>query len=120
MPLTILQHLSTTQPTIESYVLIRELRLFLALDQGASPPEVKVRIWLGNVLGHLPYSYELSHHVQTPIQAGPYYPNGNYYQSELDAIDGAMNALTSFITQAVNQGHVATPTNNWMIPNPDF
>lgn len=119
MPHTILQHLLTKYPTIESLVLIREVKLFLAVGQSTPPPEVKIRIWLGNIPEHLPYSFELSHYVKTPIQMAPYIAGG-HFQSELDAIDGALKALTSFYVQALNQGHAPTPSNNWMVPNSYF
>ena len=119
MPHTILKHISTTHPTIESLVLIREIKLFLAVGQSTPPPEVKVRIWLGTIPKPLPYSFELSHYVKTPIQAGPYI-TGDNFQSELDAIDGALKALTSFYIKALDKGHAPTSSDNWMVPNSHF
>ena len=119
MPHTILSHISAQHPTIENYVLIRELKLFLALGQEA-PPEVNVRIWQSRVAVGLPYSYELSHYVHTPMQADPYIPGYKFYQSELDAIDAALMALTTHITEAISRGLKTTPTNNWVVLNPRY
>jgi hypothetical protein len=119
MTIHLLQHLSEKFPEFESSVLVRELKFFLDLGQGCAP-EVKVRIW--NKLFHDDpvFIYELSHFVHTPTQFGPYEPGEIRFQTELDAIEGALSALTKFIAEAVQQELRTTSQNNWMVKNKGF
>ena len=118
MPHQALKQVSSNSHVLESYVLLRELKLFLDVGHDSYHPQVKIRIWLGSAPKHLPYSFELSHHVHTPKQAGPYYPSGVHFESESSAIDGAIRALTSFLTGAISEG--AEPSDDWLVPNEYF
>ncbi|WP_160286840.1 hypothetical protein [Pseudomonas knackmussii] len=101
----------------ESYVLIREIKTFVETGSHFSP-EVGIKIWKSNVLSGHPYHYELSHHVHTPTQAGPYYPSRTAAETETQAIDMAIDAFTSFLVSAIQAGH--QPSEAWLVPNEDY
>lgn len=101
----------------ESYVLVREIRAFLDTGAGGFSPDVKIKVWQSNVLDE-PYHFTTSHHVQTPTQAGPYYPSRTCAPTEEVAISMALDSLVSFIVGAISAGH--EPSESWLIPNDGF
>ncbi len=118
MPNEIVKQLSEHRHVLEGYVLLRELKLFLDVGHDHYHPEVKIRIWLGTAPSHLPYSFELSHNAHTPKQAAPYYPSRVNFDSEEEAIDSAISALTSFLVGAISAGE--EPSDDWLVPNEYF
>jgi hypothetical protein len=115
MPHQALQHISKIRHITEGYVLLRELKLYLDVGHESYHPNVKVRIWVGTVPRDLSFSFELSHHVKTPKQTGPYHPSRVNFASEEEAIDAAITALTSFLIEAIREG--AEPSDDWLVPN---
>ena len=118
MPHQTLEYLANNRHIIEGYVLLRELNIYLDVGHDLYNPNVKIRIWLGTAPKDLPISFELSHHVKTPKQAGPYYPSRINFGSEEEAIDAAITAITSFMTSAISAG--SEPSDDWLVPNERF
>ena len=102
----------------ESYVLLRELKVLLNVGAEFFHPSIKIKVYRSNVIQGQPYHYEVSHHVHTPSQAGPYYPSRTCAESETGAIRQAINNTTSFIKIAIGEGK--KPSENWLVPNEDF
>lgn len=115
---TVLQELDRNREVTEAYVLLRELRLFLDVGHDCFHPELVVKIYKSTALEQHPYHFRVSHNVQTPQQAGPYYPSRTCFESEEEAIDQAISTTTSFITSAIEAGH--EPSESWLIRNELF
>ena len=118
MPHQALEQISKNSYVMEGYVLLRELKLYLDVGHDSYHPNAKVRIWLGTAPRDFPFSFELSHHVKTPKQAGPYHPSCVNFASEKEAIDAAISALTSFLTGPIRDG--VEPSDDWLVPNERF
>ena len=114
----ILSHLNSNQAVLESYVLRNELRIILKSGVDYFNPTIKVRIWYGPDANHLPYSFELSHHVKTPKQQAPYHPSRVSFDTESEAIDAAVSATITFIESAIQAGN--EPSGDWLVRNEDF
>lgn len=118
MPNHVLKCVEENRRAIEGYVLLREIKVFLEVGHDHYHPRAKIRIWLGTAPEQYPYSFELSHHVHTPQQAGPYHPSRVNFESEEEAINSAITALTSFLVGAISAGE--EPADDWLVPNEDF
>jgi hypothetical protein len=103
---------------VESYVLVRELKIFLNVTVEYFHPKIRIKIWKSNVNSKEPYHFTLSHHVRTPTQAGPYYPSITQAATESEAIHSAISATTTFLVNAIDGGH--KPSDDWLVPNDDF
>jgi hypothetical protein len=102
----------------ESYVLLRELKVILDVDQDIFHPAVRVKIYRSNVITGQPYHFEVSHHVHTPSQAGPYLPSRTFSESESGAIRQAISTTVSFLKVAIREGH--EPRESWLVKNENF
>lgn len=116
-PQEICDYLQRHPSIAESYVLIRQVKVFIETGT-AFMPELGIKIWKSNVLPRDPYHFELSHHVHTPTQATPYYPSRTGAETEIQAINMAIDAFTSFLITAIEAGH--TPVDEWLVPNEDY
>ncbi|WP_339524232.1 hypothetical protein [Pseudomonas sp. EL_65y_Pfl2_R96] len=117
-PNQIVDFLADIENIAESYVLVREVRLFLEVGHDFWNPEIRIKIWLGDSPSDEPYFYTLSHNVHTPTQAGPYRPSRTCAATEEEALRDAISATRSFLVGAIQQGH--EPQDSWMIPNSDY
>lgn len=110
--------LDSHQYIVESYVLIRELKIYLNVGADHFNPRIRIKIWKSSVSSREPYHFTVSHHVHTPIQADPYYPSITQASTEAEAIQQAISSTTTFLVGAINTGH--EPSENWLIPNENF
>ncbi|WP_019594130.1 hypothetical protein [Thioalkalivibrio sp. ALM2T] len=92
----LLEELKENSEISESYVLAREIRLFLNVRAGHFSPELRVKVYKSTVLQQYPYHFRISHHAQTPHQAGPYYPSCTWFETEEAAIEKAIFSTTRF------------------------
>lgn len=102
----------------EAYLLVTEVKLYIAVPHPHSLGPVKVRIYRNTLSPQYPFTFELSHHVHTPVQAGPYHPSATACESEAEALRAGIRALTSFVASAVSEGH--SPSSSWLIENEDW
>lgn len=114
----VLSCLNEHHRVVEGYVLIREVKVLLEVGHDFYHPRVGIRIWLGSANNKIPYSFELSHHVHTPDQAGPYHPSCTNFASEDEAIESAIEAVAVYLVSAIGSGH--EPSDDWLVPNEDF
>ncbi len=117
-PDEVLNYIKNNGHVIESYVLVRELKVFLDVGHEDYHPKVKIRIWLGSQSSDSPFCFELSHNVKTPSQFAPYYPSRTNYASEEQAIHQAITALKDFLISAIENGE--EPSDDWLVPDKDF
>jgi hypothetical protein len=103
---------------VESFVLVRELKIFLNLGPDFFHPKIRIKIWKSSVNSREPYHFTVSHNVRTPTQASPYYPSITQATTESEAIKSAISATTSFLVGAISGGH--KPSDDWLVPNEDF
>ncbi|MBD3608977.1 MAG: hypothetical protein HUJ30_00345 [Gammaproteobacteria bacterium] len=114
----VLEILDNNAEAMESYVLCREIKVFLDVGHDFYYPEVKIKIYKSTVIEREQYHFEVSHHVHTPTQAAPYYPSHTSAQTEAEAISQAINTTTVFIKGALQEGH--EPDDDWLVPNERF
>jgi hypothetical protein len=75
--------------------------------------ETVVFIELGRLLTNDAVKFNVSHSIHTPIQAGPY-RSGRFIEDDAGyALHRAIDALTSWYRQAVQEG--CRPQENWLI-----
>jgi hypothetical protein len=103
---------------MESYVLSKEIKLFLDVGHDYYHPNIKIKIYKSTVLEREPYHFEVSHNVHTPNQATPYYPSHTSAQTEAEAISQAISTTTTFLKGALNEG--LEPDDDWLVPNDRF
>lgn len=104
--------------TIESYVLVRELKVYLKLETEHFHPRVGIKVWKSDAHSQYPYHFTVSHHVHTPTQAGPYHSSRTSAATESEAILEAISTTTVFLQSAIREGH--EPREDWLVPNEDF
>lgn len=114
----IIEVLDQNQEVMESYVLLREMELYLHVGHQDFQPRIKVKIYKSSVIESAHYHFEVSHNAHTPEQAGPYFPSRTFANSEQEAIAQAISTTTSFIKSAIQRGH--EPSEKWLVPNKDF
>ena len=102
----------------ESYVLIREVKLYFGVSDDSFLSTIRVKVYKSSVNLNYPYWFDVSHYVHTPVQAGPYHPSRRCSESEEGAIQEAITSTTTFIKSAIHAGH--KPSESWLIPNKDF
>ncbi|TRU68962.1 MAG: hypothetical protein EWV55_22355 [Microcystis viridis Mv_BB_P_19951000_S69] len=103
---------------VESYVLVRELKIFLNVGAVHFYPKIRIKIWKSSVNSREPFHFTVSHNVHTPTQFGPYDPSVAQAVTESQAIHSAISAITTFLVSAINEGH--EPSDDWLVPNEDF
>lgn len=114
----VLDLLAGNDEVAESYVLVRELKLYLDVGHAHFKPRLLVKIWKSNVLSPHGYHFTVSHHVHTPVQAGPYHPSRTSAETEAEAIREAINSTTSFLKAGIREGH--EPEDAWLVLDHDF
>lgn len=102
----------------ESYVLIREVRLFLDVGHDYWKPDIRIKVWVDGDRSDAIYSYTISHHVHTPDQAGPYHPSRISAETEEAVLKEAINATRSFLRGAISKGQ--EPEDAWLVVNQDY
>ena len=112
----IIKQLDGNDDVLESYVLLREMKMYL--DIGEYQPLIKIKIHKSSFVDGNPYHFAVSHHVHTPEQMSPYFPSRTSFSSEREAIDQAITSTTRFLKDAINKGH--DPENEWLIENENF
>lgn len=103
---------------LESYILVREMKVLLRLGHPHFHPTIQIKIYRSNVVQSQPYHFEVSHYVHTPSQASPYMTSRTFAESEGEAIRRAISATTSFLKAAIREGK--EPSESWLVPNEDF
>jgi len=114
----VLEILDGEEHVLESYVLVRHLKLYLDFKCEFFNPRIEIKIWRSWVQSRYQYHFTVSHHAHTPSQAGPYFPSRTCYESEASAIRQAISTTTSFIDGAISEGH--KPSEKWLVPSEDF
>lgn len=114
----VIEALDGTGEVAESYVLLREIKVLLNVGHDHFHPHIKIKIYKSSVIVHMPYHFDVSHHIHTPEQAGPYYPSRTSAESEKEAIAQAISTTTSFLKSAIRAGK--EPTERWLVRNEDF
>lgn len=102
----------------EFSILIRELKLVLNVGHDGFHPELKIKIYKSSMIPDEPFHFELSHHVQTPVQTAPFHPTPTAYGSEREAIQQAIATTTALIKSALRSGHQPNP--KWLVRNTAF
>ena len=93
-------------------ILIREVEFYLK----ELVTRIGVRIWLNPYAVTDPFSFELSHYISTPRQAGPYIPSAPLCPTEEGALERAIKfTLVDCYDEAVDSG--CQPTDAWLVPN---
>jgi hypothetical protein len=113
----LIKELSRNSEVIEAYVLIREIKVCLNIEQSTFHPSIYIKIWKSNLTPEQPYHFTISHFVQTPNE-GAYRPSGTSAESESEAIFLAISATTNFLHLGVSKG--LHPDDTWLMPNPDY
>ena len=67
----IIVQLDSHTEVLESYVLLREIKM--ELDIGEYQPLIKIKIYKSSLVKGNPYHFEVSHHVHTPEKSSPYF-----------------------------------------------
>ena len=114
----VIKTLDDSRQVLESYVLLREMRLFLDVGHEHFHPRIRIKIYKSAVLPSAPYHFEVSHNVHTPEQTGPYFSSITSAESEEEAISQAISTTTTFLTSAIRMGH--EPSDSWLILNKEF
>lgn len=114
----ILSKLDSNNEVSESYILIRELSIYISTLNLDFSPKVKIKIYQSNALPHSPYRFDVSHHVHTPLQMDPYHPSNVHSDTEISAIELAISSTASFINSAIYKGY--EPDDSWMVKNKYF
>jgi len=113
----IMQALDENDHVAESYVLVREIFLYLKISDSDFSPRIRIKIYQSNVLTE-PFHFDVSHHVHTPVQGAPYRTSVTSAPSEKEAIRRAIDTTRSYIVSAINEGHM--PRDSWLKKNDDF
>jgi len=116
--LRLLEKVQSHEYVVEAYVLVREVRLFLDFGVEGFHPEVGVKIWQGTAPGMGSYSYSQSHYVRTPTQANTYVSSRQSFETEEEALEAALDTITSFVPGAIGLGH--TPSEDWFVRDEDY
>lgn len=103
---------------LESYVLVREIKIFLKFDHPDFHPEIGIKIYRSAVIKGEPYQFSTSHYAHTPLQMSPYLTSRPWSSSEEEAISMALNTITSYVRAALDQGK--EPEDNWLVPNQHY
>ena len=114
----VIETLDKNSEVIESYVLLREMKLCLDVGHDYFRPWIKVKIYKSSVIGGVPYHFEVSHHIHTPTQIAPYFPSRTSFESESEAIQQAISTTITFIQSAIRAGY--EPSDDWLVSNDNF
>ncbi len=114
----IIELLDKNTEVLESYVLVREIKMHLNVEYENFHPLLKIKIYKSSVILNSDFHFEVSHYVHTPVQAAPYRTSRANYESEQLAIQQAIMTTTTFIYKAIEKGY--EPSEEWMVPNESF
>ena len=112
----IIEQLDDHNEVLESYVLLREIKMYLNI--GEYQPQINIKVYTSSIIEGNPYHFDVSHHVHTPEQMSPFFPSRTSFSSEKEAIDQAIFSTTSILKDAINKGH--DPEDEWLIVNENF
>ncbi len=105
-------------PVIEGYEVVKEVKFYLdGLSTAIKIKVSKVHIPSNSSLDGK-YQYELSHHIHTPTQAGPYMTSRPWGDTIENAISDAISGLEMYRSAAISAGHV--PSDAWLVLNEDY
>lgn len=110
--------LKENSEVLESSVMIREVKLLLNVGHDQFNPELKIKIYKNTAIPEEPFHFDLSHHVQTPLQSVPAAPPRNSYGTEREALQQAIAGTTGRIREALDAGH--QPCQEWLVRNEKF
>lgn len=110
--------LGENSEVMESYILIREMKLLLEVGHDSYHPELRIKVYKDSVEPDTPFHVELSHHVQTPGLAAPQTPGRSFHGTEREAIRQAVSATARPLREAIQAGH--TPERSWLVVNSAF
>lgn len=79
---------------------------------GGITTPVHLRIWYNGKQGAGPYRYETSHHIKTPLQAGPYLPSHCAGPDVNSTIRAALEGMNTFYRSAIAKG--LEPSTDWL------
>lgn len=114
----LLTMLESESGVAEAYVLFREIKVVLNVGDDLFHPSIGIKIYRSNAIAGQPYHFEVSHHVHTPTQAGPYRTSRTWSETEESAVGKAISTTTTFLKEAIAKGHA--PRDEWLVPNEDF
>ena len=75
--------------------------------------DTHVTIELGRFMTSDKTKFWVSHAIKTPSQATPYRTSIPFYDSPAEALHRAIDGLTSFYREAVDEGH--EPKEEWLV-----
>jgi hypothetical protein len=109
------ENIFKSESIVEPRVLVTEHRFNL---KGVTTT-VTVRIYK-NLKGPADarFSFETSHLIHTPEQAGPYSPSVPWYDDHYYALHRAVDSIVSYYAAAIEKGH--NPSSDWLVPNEFF
>lgn len=116
-PTDVLAELQDMEGAVEVMVLLREVKITFQFEQHFMPT-LRIKIYLSTVPDGFPYTFDTSHHVHTPEQAGPYLTSHPWARTESEAITHAIRGFRMYIVGAINAGH--SPSDSWLVENEDF
>jgi hypothetical protein len=110
--------LKKNRDVVEAYVLVRDLKLYLEVGHDTYFPNIGVKIYFTRAPLALPYHFEVSHHVLTPVQGEKYTPGITFAETEIGAIDLAVSSTIMYLKEAIAAGK--EPNDEWLVANKDF
>ncbi len=102
-----------------SHKVLRDIKIFVrevSFRLGDLAPKIRTRLF--RYPGDKEIYFEQSHFLQTPDQTSPVVPPLKSDNSEAYALSHAVETLILSYEAAVASGHV--PSEEWLIPNPDY
>jgi hypothetical protein len=117
-PESVADLLDNHDEVLESYVLLREMKVYLKIGHEYYHPEIAIKIYLSNAIPRNIYHFEVSHLVLAPGQVAAYATSNTSASTEEQAINLAISSTTRFIKLAMSKGHV--PDDTWLVPNKRF
>ena len=105
--------------TAQSYEIVTEARECVAEIQfalGEIMETITLKVFWEPSLNC--YSFQHSHLIHTPTQAGPYRTSRPFADTKEQAIEEAMRGFREFYSGAVEAGH--TPSSGWLVLDEDF
>lgn len=80
---------------------------------------VTIKIYKQILPDHLPeFTYDISHSIKTPTQAGPYRSSRVHFNSISELLHEVFYGIRMFTNEAISSGHA--PSNDWLVPNGNF
>lgn len=110
--------LGENSEVMESYILIREIKLLLEVGHDSYHPEIRIKVYKDSVEPDKPFHVELSHQAQTPGRAAPETSARSFHGTEREAIRQAVSDTAGPIREAIQAGH--TPEQSWLVANSAF